>query len=108
MNRRRLYRTGKRWFEVQARPDSAHMIVTVLLFAAARELADEGQIKVEVPDEDATSIGVIEAIQTQYPVLAEIVQSSVLAVNHEYVDQHEARPVSDRDEVALIPPVSGG
>lgn len=84
------------------------MLVQVLLFAAAREAADSSQIEVELQEDMATSVGVIDAIQAQYPCLREIVNVSVLAINHAYVDRSEARPVSRADEIALIPPVSGG
>lgn len=87
---------------------STRMLVQVLLFAAARELVDSGQVEVEVEDSKATTFGVVEALGTQYPCLKDILKTSVLAVNYEYVDQSEDRPVSKTDEIALIPPVSGG
>lgn len=84
------------------------MIVYVLLFAAARELEDSKKIAVELADDRATSIAVIEAIEAQYPRLKKILKTSVLAVNQAYVDQSDNLPVSATDEIALIPPVSGG
>ena len=47
----------------------------------------------------------------QFPGLKEIRGGYMLAVNQEYVDQHTTMgqtPLSAGDEVALIPPISGG
>lgn len=54
----------------------------------------------------STISDLVQSITVQYPKLAEMLPSIVLALNEEYVT---GTPVlSDGDEVALIPPISGG
>jgi molybdopterin converting factor subunit 1 len=83
------------------------MKVTVLLFAAAREIVDASSVLVEVPD-SATTNALLDALSRAYPSLQDILKTSVLAVNHKYVDRDEDMPISAQDEIAVIPPVSGG
>ena len=45
-------------------------------------------------------------IKNKYPEVSEIIESSRIAVNEEYVD--ESYIISDNDRIAFIPPVSGG
>lgn len=45
----------------------------------------------------------------RFPSLAQIWETCVFAVNQEYVDQEGEPPVlKEGDEVAIIPPISGG
>lgn len=81
------------------------MKVTVKLFAAARELAGVDALVVETPD-GATAAEVRAALVRAEPRLASLAGASLLAVNTEYAG--EATPVGPHDDVALIPPVSGG
>lgn len=84
-----------------------HMEVTILLFAAARELVDSSSVQLKVP-ESATTKSLLGALAQAYPVLQDVLKTSVLAVNHKYVDSEEDVPISPQDEIAVIPPVSGG
>ena len=76
------------------------MRVTVRLFAALRERAGTGRRELELP-QGATAGDVFAAlaIGAEPPGLA-------YAVNREYAERSQA--LQDGDEVALIPPVSGG
>jgi molybdopterin synthase catalytic subunit len=76
------------------------MRITVRLFAGLRELAGVRAVEVELP-EGATAAEV-------WPALALGTEPSglLLARNREYVAREA--PLADGDEVALIPPVSGG
>jgi molybdopterin converting factor subunit 1 len=76
------------------------MEVRVRLFAALRERAGAGEIELELPDGARVS----DAL-AQLSALTDGV-SVVIAVNQEYADA--AVPLHSGDEVALIPPVSGG
>ncbi len=81
------------------------MRVVVKLFAAARELAGAGEAVVEVSG--AATLGdVRQALSQQYAPLAPLVARSLMAVNAEYADDRATLHASD--DVALIPPVSGG
>jgi molybdopterin synthase catalytic subunit len=76
------------------------MHVTVRLFAALREQAGVGERDVELPDG--------ARVEDTWPALGLGPEPGGLlyAVNRAYVDH--GHPLRDRDEVALIPPVSGG
>ncbi|HEX2506518.1 MAG TPA: molybdenum cofactor biosynthesis protein MoaE [Gaiellaceae bacterium] len=76
------------------------MRVQVRLFAALREQAGSGSRELELPD-GARARDVWPALD-----LGEQPGGLALAVNRRYVG--EDQPLSDGDEVALIPPVSGG
>ena len=81
------------------------MHVTVRLFARLRELLGAGEIQRHVPS-GSTVATVWQSLVDDYPALAPYAQSLSCAVNAEYARM--ATPVSDGDEVAFLPPVSGG
>ncbi|WP_054949621.1 molybdopterin converting factor subunit 1 [Numidum massiliense] len=77
----------------------------VQLFAGLAERV--GQRELELPvTKEVTVQTVRELIGTHYPNLREAVASCMVAVNQEYAADEER--VSARDDVVLIPPVSGG
>jgi MoaE-MoaD fusion protein len=80
------------------------MRVVVRLFASYREAAGMGRIELELQP-GATVKDAIAEIVRRFPLVAEG-RKVVIAKNREYVDASE--PLADGDEVALIPPVSGG
>lgn len=81
--------------------------VTVLFFARGRELAGVSQIAVKLQDAADTK-QLLKYVLSKYPKLSEIVASTVLSLNQEYLDVDKSVPLKDGDEVAVIPPVSGG
>jgi molybdopterin synthase catalytic subunit len=74
------------------------MVVSVRLFAGLRERAGAARLDVELPD-DAT-VGDLLAAMELAP------RSCVAAINREYADA--STRIAPGDEVALVPPVSGG
>ena len=80
------------------------MRVLVRLFASYREAAGVGHIQLELPA-GATVRDAIREVLREHPLVAEGRQL-VIARNTEYVEPDAA--LADGDEVALIPPVSGG
>jgi molybdopterin converting factor subunit 1 len=78
----------------------ARVKVSVRLFAGLREQAGRGALELRLPDA-ATVADVWPALD-----LGEQPRGLLVAVNKEYV--REDRALADGDEVALIPPVSGG
>ena len=80
------------------------MRVLVRLFASYREAAGRGHFDLELPP-GATVRDAIARITKDHPLIAEGRQV-VIARNREYVGVDE--PLADGDELALIPPVSGG
>lgn len=80
------------------------MNVPVRLFASYREAAGVGHILLDLPP-GATVRDAIAEITRRHPVVSGIRQL-IIARNREYVGLDEA--LADGDELALIPPVSGG
>jgi molybdopterin converting factor subunit 1 len=80
------------------------MRISVRLFAGLRERAGAGSIEVELPD--GARAGDVLAAMASTPVGPLEPGQCIVAVNREYARADE--PVAPGDEVALIPPVSGG
>lgn len=81
------------------------MRVTVKLFARLREIAG-GDTLVRDVDGAATVGDVWRALVTEWPALGAFDSTVSGAVNAEYARM--TRAVNDGDEVAFLPPVSGG
>ncbi|MCC7382122.1 MAG: molybdenum cofactor biosynthesis protein MoaE [Deltaproteobacteria bacterium] len=82
------------------------MQLTVRLFAVCRERAGQDRISVEIDGDSAGLSALLSAIGAAHPALAPLLPVVRLAVNHEFAD--ESTEIHDGDELALIPPVSGG
>jgi molybdopterin synthase catalytic subunit len=82
--------------------------VRVLFFAKSREVSGVSQQDVELPVGAADTATLLETLVQAHPGLASVLKSCVLAVNQEYVEQQEVQPLRHGDEVAVIPPLSGG
>ena len=82
-----------------------YITVRALLFAGCREAVGEGQIEMDLPA-GATIRDARVRLVEQYPQLAGIGNSLSVARNAEYANDDTA--VTQGDELAFIPPVSGG
>lgn len=81
------------------------MHVRLRFFASLREKLRRSEATCSLPD-GATVHDLLDQLSRDYPPLADIRRAVRVAVNQEYVDLQHA--LSENDEVALIPPVSGG
>jgi molybdopterin converting factor subunit 1 len=81
------------------------MRVQVRLFAILKDRAGFSEMVLELP-EGTTAGGAAEALVRMYPALREPVKRAAYAVNRSYCSASDL--LSDGDELALIPPVSGG
>ena len=81
------------------------MRVTVRLFARLRDLAGAGELVRDVPA-PATVKSVWQTLVTEMPALQEYERTMSVAVNADYAKMSAA--VAEGDEVAFLPPVSGG
>ncbi len=80
-------------------------MLTVKLFAKARDLA--GSSAVQLAWSDGQSVGQLKSILAeQYPALAPLIPRLLVAVNNDYAA--DSSVISQTDEVACFPPVSGG
>jgi molybdopterin converting factor small subunit len=81
------------------------MKIQIKLFAAARELSDRGEIEMEV--DDGMQVGEMKIkISGEYPNLKDLILRSAVSLNREFATDDNV--ICEHDEIALIPPVSGG
>lgn len=81
------------------------MRINLRFFASLRERLGRSEETREVPS-GATVETVWNLLKREHPDLAMIERSLAFAVAQEYVDKDH--PLQDNDELAFIPPVSGG
>ena len=81
------------------------MKIRLRLFAAVGQMTGRKEIELELPE--GSTVGLLRRRFVElYPRFTELSPSVMTSVNHEYAgDEH---PLADEDEVAFIPPVSGG
>lgn len=81
------------------------MRINVKLFAILKDRAGVADVALDLPT--ATTVtAAAEAIAKQYPQLSAFLPRIAFAVNQTYTDR--ATVLKEGDELALIPPVSGG
>lgn len=81
------------------------MKVKILLFASYREASGLSQGTLDV-EADATLADVWDGLVAEHPRLAPHSGTAAYAINGTYAKPNEK--VSEGDEVAFLPPVSGG
>ena len=79
-------------------------VLSVLLFGIARDLAGRLTLPVPLPP-GGRVIDLLDTLRAQYPALTGI-KSLLIAVNGEYAEPDQI--LHHQDEIAIIPPVSGG
>ena len=77
----------------------------VLLFAAARDLAGTDAATIELAP-GATVADLRRALSDGFPPLAALLAKCAVAVNHDFAE--DDRVMLPTDEIAVIPPMSGG
>ena len=81
------------------------MKLSVLLFAAAREVVGKEAVELDLPDVATVAFAKSDLLRA-YPALAARAESLLWAVNNEYAP--DTRVLHATDVVACFPPVSGG
>ena len=71
----------------------------------ARNPVGQPEVRLEIADGSMTP-ALVEALESAYPQLAQILPRCALAVNGEYV--HGPAVLAEGNEVAVLPPMSGG
>lgn len=79
--------------------------VSLRFFAIVRERIGESERTIELPA-GSTVADVLAWVNGEFAEIAPLFQASMVMLNQEYVGRGE--PLSDGDEIAFIPPVSGG
>lgn len=80
------------------------MTVKVQLFAIGREIVGNSELLLKLED-GATAQTVIDLLKERYPKF-QTVKTLMVAIDAEYA--HLQTKLRDGDELAIIPPVSGG
>ncbi len=83
----------------------AALRIHLLFFAVYRDLAGTSELQLELPA-GATAGSAVAQLRARGGALARLPAEPVVAVNREYAPL--ATPLSDGDELALLPPVAGG
>ncbi len=79
------------------------MKVNVLAFGIAKDIFGASAISVELSG--ITTAALKKSLEERYPHLKQLA-SYMVAVNNEYAQDESI--LTERDEIAIIPPVSGG
>jgi molybdopterin synthase sulfur carrier subunit len=80
------------------------MDINILAFGIAKDIFGASLIRIRL-QEAATTADLKTALETQFPRLKQLA-SYMVAINNEYAQ--DASGITERDEIAIIPPVSGG
>jgi len=81
------------------------MQIHVLFFGQLKDLTGRASDSISLP-EGATLSDLLAHYESGYPRLKALLPAVALSINQEYAPPHSA--LRDQDEVALLPPVSGG
>ncbi len=80
------------------------MKVEITLFGITKEIIGRNTLSLDL-QEDSKVAQVMEKLYADYPQLKNL-KSLLIAVNSEYAEDEQV--LNEKDEIALIPPVSGG
>lgn len=86
--------------------DCPNVNVKVLFFAKARELSGEKEASITVPRE-IIAVDLLNKIVSKFH-LDSLKKNVILAINENWIDSETLLSLKNNDEVALIPPLSGG
>lgn len=81
------------------------MILNLKFFASCREAVGIGGMTIEL-EEGANTAQLLEVVIKKFPQLSSQLQDISLAVNKMYIETDVV--LNDGDEVAFLPPISGG
>ena len=79
------------------------MKIRILAFGIVKEIFGASSIVIELQDENVEALK--NLLEEKYPRLKQLA-SYMVAINNEYAQAGYA--INEKDEIAIIPPVSGG
>ena len=79
--------------------------LSIRLFASLKERVGASQISIEV-NQPATVSDLLDEVVRVYPGIQPYLKTTLISVNREFASR--SQPISQGDEIALFPPVSGG
>lgn len=80
------------------------MVVRILCFGIAKDILGGASAEIEA-QEQITTQELRTLLEEKYPRLKQL-SSFMIALNNQYATGSET--INERDEIAIIPPVSGG
>lgn len=80
------------------------MKLTIALFGITKEIIGKQSLNYELTEGNNIAI-LLASLHKDYPKLQDL-KSLLVAVNSEYAENEQV--LNENDEIALIPPVSGG
>ena len=81
------------------------MQVRLLFFASLKDIVGSRELRMDVP-QGSTVADLLFQLESRYPRMKEYRSVILTAINEDYVDK--STRISEGDEVAIFPPVSGG
>lgn len=86
------------------------VVVRILFFAKARELVQKESDNISIPlfGTKITGSNLLDIILKRFPTLEPISKNIVLAANEEYIELEQLIDIENCNEIAIIPPLSGG
>jgi molybdopterin converting factor subunit 1 len=82
-------------------------LVRVLYFARCKDVTQLGQESFEIP-QGYRLCDLVQRVLLQYPELQQLASSMLVAINLDYTGLDDQRVLNSGDELAFIPPISGG
>jgi MoaD family protein len=81
-------------------------MISVILFAILKDRAGRGELRIDAGPSTVSEL--LKQIATEYPALTDMLFAGgvTVSVNHEFAKQDSR--IQDGDEVAIMPPFSGG
>ncbi len=77
----------------------------LLAFGIAKDIFGTSLLEISTEKTNATVLELQQLLETRYPRLQQL-SSYMIAVNNTYASPNDV--LDERDEIAIIPPVSGG
>ena len=87
----------------------ADVSIEILFFAKAREVLNRSEDTIQLKA-NSTPTEVLSQLESKFPALKVLERTFVLALNEEYLCMDDGQPLElhSRDQLAVIPPISGG
>ena len=83
--------------------------VSVLFFAKAGEVVGSSKANLPIPNSNLRREELLRALEEAFPELKHLKRSFILALNEEYIEESDnVLQLKSSDELAVIPPISGG
>jgi molybdopterin converting factor subunit 1 len=82
------------------------MVLKVFMFGISKELFGMESLPVEINNADSISVDDLKSLLEKHQPALGNIGSYMIAINNEYATG--AYMIHEKDEIAIIPPVSGG